>query len=256
MEHVLFHQRGMDSLYKIWHTPGAYMLILMHSDGGSIVSSERTYPIQRGVMCFIGAEKYHYTMPETPNAYDRSKLFLTTGQFQRLMALMPEKSLLRFTPDAIVYARLESEVLTEAERLFADVDTHRSEAVLMSCWLRLLIHLEENTLENVSPAPGFLSKAIEYINQHLCDALTIDSICAAVHMSKYHFCRQFKKAVGMTVMEYVLQTRLAMAKTMLHKKDEPISSISSCCGFSSLSYFSRAFHKAVGMSPLQYRKNA
>ena len=95
--------------------------------------------------------------------------------------------------------------------------------------------------------------AIEYINRHIFEHIGIDEICAAVHSSKYHFCRQFKNATGFTVMEYILKTRLILAKDMLLKNELTVSEISEKCGFSSVSYFSRVFRQEMGMSPLKYR---
>ena len=58
----------------------------------------------------------------------------------------------------------------------------------------------------------------------------------------------------MTVMEYVLKTRIVMASEMLKKERCSVTEVSSRCGFSSVSYFSRVFKREVGISPLEYRK--
>ena len=126
--------------------------------------------------------------------------------------------------------------------------------MLYSGYLRLLTLLDQHIPEQLSPSSDTMQLAIEHINRHIFEALTIDGICAAVHTSKYHFCRQFKKATGFTVMEYILKTRLILARDMLLKTDKTISEISESCGFSSVSYFSRVFRQEMGMSPLKYRK--
>ena len=85
--------------------------------------------------------------------------------------------------------------------------------------------------------------------------ICIDDICAAINSSKYHFCRQFKKHTGLTVMEYILKTRIILAKTELIKTNLSITEISERLGFSSVSYFCRAFKAESGLTPLQYRKS-
>ena len=73
-------------------------------------------------------------------------------------------------------------------------------------------------------------------------------------MSKYHFCRQFKQHIGLTVMKYILRTRITLAKIDLVKTNLSVSEISEKNGFSSVSYFCRIFNETEGCSPLQFRK--
>jgi len=255
---ILHHQIGRDQYYKIWHTIGKHMLIYIHQGGGSIVCSERAYPMEKGTLCFIGAGKYHYTMPDDPLIYDRSKVFLSTEELHRLFALLPEKNRFSrsYTGDAFVCSQIPPEQQGAVEALFqeiADAPECYREAVLYSGYLRLLTLLDQHIPEQLSPSSDTMQLAIEHINRHIFEALTIDGICDAVHTSKYHFCRQFKKATGFTVMEYILKTRLILARDMLLKTDKTISEISESCGFSSVSYFSRVFRQEMGMSPLKYR---
>ena len=101
---------------------------------------------------------------------------------------------------------------------------------------------------------GFMAAAMEYIHNHIESDLTLDGICRAAHVSKYHFCRKFKQITGITVMDYILKTRLLSAKQLLAKTKRSVSEISEDCGFSSISYFCRIFREKEGRSPLEYRK--
>jgi AraC-like DNA-binding protein len=95
---------------------------------------------------------------------------------------------------------------------------------------------------------------MDYINRNILSDITIDEICSAVHMSKYYFCRKFKESMGMTVMDYVLQTRIVLAKSILAKESMSITNVSEHCCFSSVSYFCRVFKEHTGKTPLEYRK--
>ena len=84
--------------------------------------------------------------------------------------------------------------------------------------------------------------------------IEIDDICDAIHVSKYYFCQKFKQVTGTTVMNYILNTRIASAKSMLENPALSISEVSEQCGFSSISYFCRVFKEESGMTPLQFQK--
>ena len=73
---ITLHEVGKDPHFKIWHAAEMHMFLYTYSDGGNIVCSEKVYPIRNGVLCFVGAGKYHYTMPDEPEHYERSKLFI------------------------------------------------------------------------------------------------------------------------------------------------------------------------------------
>ena len=58
----------------------------------------------------------------------------------------------------------------------------------------------------------------------------------------------------MTVANYILKTRIVMAKSMLLGEAVTVGEISDKCGFSSISYFCRAFKEETGLSPKSYKK--
>ncbi len=263
LKDIFFRAHGADEHYKIWHKTERNMIILMHSNGGSIVCNEKTFPICRGAVCFVGSDVYHYTMPDEPSKYVRSKIFVTDEELRAILSVFSEAGDAQalFGSEALVYAQLDDSEYSDAERLFGDVCSHSENGkqnvsfVRLSAFMRLLAYIEENRIESISHGTSFLDRAINYINAHITDELDIEKICVAAHVSKYHFCREFKKRTGQTVMEYVLATRIVLAKNMLAKTDEGIGEISERCGFSSISYFCRVFKNDTGKTPLGFRKS-
>ncbi|MBQ9761369.1 MAG: helix-turn-helix transcriptional regulator [Clostridia bacterium] len=257
MKKLVYREIGKDAYFKIWHASEEHLLIYMHSDGGSIVCSEKTYPIKSGVLCFIGVGKYHYTMPDEPETYERTKLIFP----ERMISdLLDGKGFLeQFSKEAFIYAVIPKEEHDEVERLFAEImesnnDARHRDAIYLHATLKLLILLDRYSIESTQPTSGFINKAIEYICDNIFHELTIDEICAAIHVSKYHFCRSFRAAMNMTVMDYILKTRIVMAESMLRKEHISVTEVSERCGFSSISYFCRVFKQETGKSPLAYRR--
>jgi len=258
---MIYKQKGMDPFYKIWHTTGENMIIYIYSGTGSIVTGEQNYPIAPGCLCFVGADKFHYTLPEMPEEYVRSKVFMSREKLQDLCSGIGDKSEFgkTFTASNLVYARVPEKDCEYVEKLLVDLADNAEngwigESILECQYMRLLIFIYQNMISRVSKPEGFAQKAVAYINHHITEELEIERICAAVPMSKYHFCRKFKEATGITVMQYVLQTRIALAKSKLQQDRLSMGEISNQCGFSSQSYFCRIFKEETGCTPLQYRK--
>lgn len=260
-KNMYIHQIGKDSHYKIWHTTGKSMIIYMHTSGGSIVSTQQNYPIQKGGLCFIGGNHFHHTMPDDPAKYDRSKIFLRTEELEQLLKLFPAELQMQtiFNPNALVYTQLTPEEQEFVEKIWDNMsqyahDAHYLDPVLKSGYMSLLVYLRKNKTHIISAPSSPIQKAVEYINRHVTENLDLDSICRDIHISKYYFCRQFKKITGFTVMEYVLKTRVVTAQRMLIDTALSISEISSLCGFCSISYFCRVFKEETQKTPLQFRR--
>ena len=261
MARVFFHQKGADQYYKVWHTSNVNLIIYMYSNGGNIVCSEKTLPIRKGSICFIGSGKYHYTMPVIPDEYERSKLFLVNEELSAILSILPNGDELKkkFAAESIVYAEINEEEQQNIEKKFSDEQKHSDDknfdAVFLSTAMRFLAYIDENQKERISTPKGSLMFAIEYINSHISENIKIDDICNVVHISKYHFCREFKKMTGQTLMEYILRTRIVLAKNMLSKEKHSIREISERCGFSSVSYFCRVFKNESGMTPMEFKRH-
>lgn len=260
-DRIIRRQIGFDFNYKTWHHNGNNMLIYMHSDGGSIVCNEKIYPIKKGVLCFIGEKKYHYTMPSNAGIYERSKIFISNDELNRLLSIFQYKEVITksFNDNSIVYAQIPETAIKTVDALFDDIshyakNENHGDMIFASCLLRLLVFMTENAVDTVTPPHGSMYKAIKYINSNIKEAITVDSICEYVHMSKYHLCRSFKKATGLTVMNYILNTRITLAKNLLANENISVGEISELCGFSNISVFCRAFKENTSMTPLQYRK--
>ncbi len=257
-ERIVCHQRGKDPLYKTWHASKEHLFMYMYSDGGSIVSGEQIFPIKKGALVFISADTYHYTMPDDLAAYDRSKLTVLPYELDQISALISEKNIFkRFFDKAIVYAEIDESDRCEVESIFEKMNSRENcntELTLFSCLLRLLCFFDKYTVQSIPAVMGFISEATKYINENISSDIGIDSICAAINISKYYFCREFKKHTGMTVMKYILKTRIVLAKNELKKTNLPITEISERFGFSSVSYFCRVFKEEENCSPLRYRK--
>lgn len=261
MKNLIYRQNGKDGFYKIWHTPENNIFIFIHRGDGSIVLRDKSYPLVSGALYFIGADKNHYTFPDKTERYQRSKLFLDSRALEMLAkALELNEDLSRmFQRESFAMALLsegDAERVSELLESLSCLDERDElfKAKLNSAAARLMILISENATEKTKSDPDTLQRAIEYIHRHIADDLTVEVIAASCYISKYYLCRLFKKRMGITIMDYVLQTRIVMAKELLADGKSSVTHTCMTCGFGNPSYFSRVFKEKTGLSPIKYKK--
>jgi AraC family transcriptional regulator len=98
-----------------------------------------------------------------------------------------------------------------------------------------------------------LQQAIDYIEAHLDEKLSLDAIATELNLSVHYFCEIFTQSTGMPPCKYVLQQRVERAKQLLKQSDQPLTEIALDCGFANQSHFSRHFTKLAGIAPKKYR---
>jgi AraC family transcriptional regulator len=101
-----------------------------------------------------------------------------------------------------------------------------------------------------------LTRVREYIDANLEGGdLTIARLAKVASLSKFHFARAFKAAVGKSPQQYVSGHRLERAKVLLRRGDQSLVDIAVALNFSCQANFTRAFRKSTGMTPGQYRRS-
>ena len=259
---IFHHQKGRDPLYKIWNSTKENMIIFFHSTGGSIVFADATYPIEKGAICFVSAGNLHYTMPDAPNTYDRSKIFISVREMKALLGAVPTESNFYklFTEQAAVYAKVPPSEYSLLEKIFLDASNKSPndflEARISSAFFYLMVVISDYATHQMKTPDTFMARTIEYINSAYANEISLEQVCKVAKMSKSHFCRKFKATMGITVMDYIFKTRIAAAKSLLVSTELSISQISEECGFSSISYFCQKFKEEMGVSASKFKKDS
>jgi AraC-like DNA-binding protein len=99
-----------------------------------------------------------------------------------------------------------------------------------------------------------LSDLHEYMHVHLREPLSLSQIADRAELSISHLNRIFRRNLGVSVMQYMIQLRMESARQILY--DSPhysIKEVMVLVGYSDLAHFSRAFSGAYGIAPRKYR---
>jgi AraC family transcriptional regulator len=99
-----------------------------------------------------------------------------------------------------------------------------------------------------------LRRVLDYIEANLEGDLNLDLLASIACLSRYHFARAFRQAVGQSPHRYVSARRLDRAKALLMQGDRSLVDIALSLSFSSQANFTRAFKQATGQAPGQFRQ--
>lgn len=101
-----------------------------------------------------------------------------------------------------------------------------------------------------------LKPALLYIRENYADPqiMSAEKIANACGMSVSYFRKLFKSEVGMTLPQYIAQTRLSHAVHLLQTTNKKIIQIANDVGFYEVTYFNKLFHDAFGMTPKEMQK--
>jgi len=99
-----------------------------------------------------------------------------------------------------------------------------------------------------------VEKIKKYIALHIDEDLSRQSVADYIGLSPDHLVKVFKKEVGSSINDYILQERIKLAKQMLTSTGLSITNIALAVGFTNSPYFSSIFKREVLMTPQEYRK--
>lgn len=100
-----------------------------------------------------------------------------------------------------------------------------------------------------------INAVLDYIETHLCEALTLEELSRVANFSRFHFHRIFGAFMGEPLSQFIWRLRLEKAATVLvNDPQKTLSEIALDCGFANSSSFSRSFKNHFKLSPLRWKR--
>lgn len=98
-----------------------------------------------------------------------------------------------------------------------------------------------------------VQNAIRYVEVHYSGRITLKDMSGELHLSPNYLCELFKRHTGKNLMEYVTEYRMIKARAYLNHVEYKVSEVAEMVGYKEAKYFSSAFKKIYGITPLEYR---
>lgn len=100
-----------------------------------------------------------------------------------------------------------------------------------------------------------VNRAINFIQYHYDERISLDDVAEKLHLSKHYLCSVFKKATGENMSLYINKLRIEKAKSLLLEQNGMAKEIFEEVGYSNQQYFSKVFKRITGMTVMEYKES-
>ena len=194
----------------------------------------------------------------TADGFTYRMLYLDPQWLQRAVGTVfdnaPDNSALSFATTLASDSRLARATSLAFETLHAGELKIVRQSALDGLLERLTCHLHWRTRYGEDPRlPLVAQKARDYLHANAQYDIGLDQLAAATGVDRFRLTRAFKAAYGIAPHAYLVQLRLASARRMLARGEQP-ATVAMTLGFADQSHLGRWFVRAYGLTPALYRK--
>ena len=212
-------------------------------EGGVMLETEGVRrPLSKGQLLVLPPLLYHSIIAEQRCTYRRVTVLFDS-------AMLPPVLKEAFISKALLFPVLSSSLLSSLEAIAPLADTPYYtplfEAVLLQIFYEYtsLEPKEESGVKDAS-----LLRILDYVEAHLCEPLSLDGIAAHLAISKSSLCHLFRQKMNISLKQYVLQKRLALADKLL-REGVPPTEVATRISYEGYANFYRSYRKRFGHAP-------
>ena len=139
--------------------------------------------------------------------------------------------------------------------LMIDTFLHNDQLSTQKCAYMLqeiLINISENSLDKTNSSQ--FKASLKHIHSFFASKISVPYLASLENLSNSRYVTAFKKQMGKSPNEYIIELRLQFAKSLLDNTNISIKQVSEHVGYNDQYFFSRLFKKHIGISPQEYRK--
>lgn len=194
-----------------------------------------------GKMVYDEAMEY-FRLLEAGNCLDRAALEKFYKEFDRILIMAErrnEVSREEIIPDAELRQRAAQACQSLPE---------------MEVFLKTVTAFFSEETRDIGRVQETVNRIKEYIHYNLDKDIKREDIASSVFMNPSYVSRIFKKAEGVSLKDYIVQEKMAFARTLLQSSSLPVSLVALKVGYGNFSHFSQVYKKIYGVSPTEERK--
>lgn len=231
-----------------------------HTGAGQYIVDGQQYEIQAGDFVICNAGVLHGEDPFS----SRNLLSYCCAMTDVYLVGYPANRLTQPGDDPIVHCGALSGRIGQLMELIyilaQDKENMNSTCTSMASSVLLLLHQlvrqrnEERTPKQPKITDVLVMRIKEYLDDHYCENINLQTLGEALHMNPYYISHVFKRETGYAPLQYVMHRRMGEAQGLLQKTLIPVAEIAEMIGYNNHCHFNAMFTKYVGTSPGQYRR--
>lgn len=231
-----------------FHTHDHYEMTLYEPFEGNICINGKNIDTSRGVATLIAPLDFHETTVKEKCGAKFIKIGFASNVAQENQEHF--SSIIKNTGDLCFEISLFKEIA-------GNIKSCEYAERLIECALSIFSFKGERILSADHSSGQLISKAaIEYINNHFTEDISLDSVAKQLAVSPNYLSQIFKASLNINYSKYLIDIRLRHAEKLMRLSDKTLTEICFLSGFGNFSHFSRSFKEKYAATPREYRKIA
>ena len=232
------------------HTHDIEEIMLFRKGNGFYHEDGKTYPLRRNSLIISRATKNHGFTFEGDCDYERYDTLFDSGKLTSDIynQIPSDISVVHFDDNAIVidlFKKMDYYYKHFSGITLENLILHLIEEILYNVVIFLNQPQSSNTTYSINP---IIDKAVTYIEEHITEPLSIESLCKELFITKAYLHQIFLKHLQISPKKYIISRKLLLAQKEL-RADKKATEVYLTCGFSDYSTFYRDYKKFFGHSP-------
>lgn len=231
------------------HMHSEYELMLSLAGGASYVIEDKKYTLNPYTLLLIPSKAYHFAQIEDTDLYCRYIVAFNEGAVEPalLKAVLQEPACYQLDENhPIVQNFCQLHALSQIN--MADYEnlmlkTFCTQLLLGIVALQREMSVSSAPAENTLPYP-----VLAYIEENLTKIRSLDEIAEHFFLSPSTLTHQFKTKMGISLMKFIRQKKLLLARSLLEKGEKPLE-VAAKCGFAEYTTFYKAYTRFFGIAP-------
>lgn len=250
------------------HAAASHELAFAISGRAQVAVSEQVFTLAPGTMLVLEPGVYHAELPADPDReytmcwsiYDRTRALVNESHY------LPPRRLKVMGVHLRGHTDVESIVSAAAAELWRRQPGYqRAMRHLLGYLATILVRrLERGVVQRYRDAHTivgdprrwrYIEQALAFCRENFRDGIMVSNVARAVGLSPHRLGRLVASHLGISLSQYLLDLRMAEARSLLAARDLSIRDIARAVGYAYPEHFTRAFTRTVGLSPRAYRQH-